>query len=85
MAHGYQGQIQDYTLVATRSKSRFQGGVAILFKKKSSGWSIEDINTPDHNIVYATLVIGTNILQSIGTYLPPDCDISKELNYIETI
>ena len=69
-----------YQVVASRAKSRAQGGVA-LFYRASKNWTVEGVQTHGPNVLSCTLVSGQDRWSIIGMYIPPSEDDGSTLSF----
>ena len=62
---------EGYDIVATKAKSRHQGGVALCYRK-SEYFHVEGTRTFGPNVIRATLVSGRKTWRLVGVYFPPE-------------
>jgi exonuclease III len=61
---------EGYDIVATKAKSKHQGGVALCYRK-SDYFHVEGTRTFGPNVIRATLVSGRKKWRLVGVYIPP--------------
>ena len=62
---------QGYTVYATYTTRMNQGGIGLVFRQQSVGWSLESIQRHGPNVLSCYLIIGSKRQPLIGVYLPP--------------
>ena len=70
-----------YTIYATKTSTRNQGGVALVWKTQATNWTFESPVLHGPNVISALFVSGSQRTPVIGAYLPPNC--LKDLPYLE--
>jgi hypothetical protein len=72
-----------YSIVVTRTKTSFQGGVALFYQNQALFWLVKGIQTHGPNIISCTLVAGNNFWMLIGANIPPSKDSGETLMFID--
>ena len=71
---------EGYDIVATKATSKFQGGVALCYRK-SDYFHIEGTRTFGPNVIRATLVSGKKKWRLVGIYIPPSEEDGSTLEF----
>ena len=79
----YMQDCYGYSIVVTRMKTSFQGGVALFYWNQALHWSVRGIQTHGHNVISCILVAGNNFWMLIGAYIPPSKDSGETLMFID--
>lgn len=70
------------TVVATKAKSHFQGGVALFYRTESDKWSVEGARKHGPNVISCTLVSGHRRWTLIGACTPPSEEDGETLEFV---
>jgi exonuclease III len=79
----YTQQCYGYEVIATKSTSLSQGGVALFYRQQSSAWSIEGLKCHGPNVISCTLIAGKTLWGVIGAYIPPSESSGETLQFID--
>ena len=72
-----------YSVFASSATSPSQGGVALIWRKETTHWTLEGMRVLSANSVSATLVSGDQRWLLLGTYISPNVEPDAELNVLE--
>ena len=73
-------QCEGYDIIATRAKSKFQGGVALCYRK-SDYFHIEGTRAFGPNVIRATPLSGKRKWRIVGIYIPPGEEDGSTLEF----
>ena len=75
-------QCEGYDIVASRAKSKHQGGVALCYRR-SKNFHIEGTRIFGPNVIAATLISGRKKWRLVGAYIPPSEEDGSTLGFAQ--